>query len=53
MDRSNVHFFKTVRSAIKRKILGENMARLYGIDLAAQKAKLSQDSISGKLAARV
>jgi len=37
---------------IKRKILGENIARLYGIDLAAQKAKLSQDSLSGKLAAR-
>jgi predicted TIM-barrel fold metal-dependent hydrolase len=25
---------------IKRKILGENMARLYGIDIAAQRAKL-------------
>src|ERR1700739_1667246 len=30
---------------IKRKILGENAARLYGIDIATQKAKLSQDRI--------
>src|SRR5215471_6035780 len=36
---------------IKRKILGENAARLYGIDIATQKAKLSQDSIGAKLAA--
>ena len=28
---------------IKRKILGENAARLYGIDIAAQTAKLSRD----------
>ena len=34
----------------KRKILGENVARLYGIDLAAQKAKLSRDSIGVTLA---
>jgi uncharacterized protein len=31
---------------IKRKILGENAARLYGIDIAAQTAKLSQDGIA-------
>jgi len=30
---------------IKRKILGENTARLYGIDIAAQTAKLSKDGI--------
>jgi predicted TIM-barrel fold metal-dependent hydrolase len=30
---------------IKRKILGENAARLYEIDIAAQTAKLSRDSI--------
>src|ERR1700730_4094874 len=30
---------------IKRKILGENTARLYGIDIPAQTAKLSQDGI--------
>jgi predicted TIM-barrel fold metal-dependent hydrolase len=30
----------------KRKILGENMARLYGIDIAAQQAKLRQDDVS-------
>jgi predicted TIM-barrel fold metal-dependent hydrolase len=30
---------------IKRKILGENAARLYGIDIAAQTAKLSRDMI--------
>jgi uncharacterized protein len=30
---------------IKRKILGENAARLYGIDIATQTAKLSQDGI--------
>jgi uncharacterized protein len=35
---------------IKRKILGENAARLYGIDIAAQKAKLSQDGIGVRLA---
>jgi len=35
---------------IKRKILGENAARLYGIDIAMQKAKLSQDGIGVKLA---
>jgi len=29
----------------KRKILGENTARLYGIDIAAQSAKLSRDGI--------
>jgi uncharacterized protein len=29
----------------KRKILGENTARLYGIDIAAQAAKLSQGGI--------
>jgi predicted TIM-barrel fold metal-dependent hydrolase len=37
---------------IKRKILGENAARLYGIDTGTQKAKLSQDGIGVKLAAR-
>ncbi len=30
---------------IKRKILGENAARLYGIDIPAQTAKLSQEGI--------
>ena len=30
---------------IKRKILGENTARLYGIDIATQTAKLSRDEI--------
>jgi uncharacterized protein len=35
---------------IKRKILGENATRLYGIDIATQKAKLSQDGIGVKLA---
>ena len=29
----------------KRKILGENTARLYGIDIAAQTAKLGRDGI--------
>jgi predicted TIM-barrel fold metal-dependent hydrolase len=32
---------------IKRKILGQNAARLYGIDIAAQTAKLSRDGIGG------
>jgi hypothetical protein len=32
--------------AIKRKILGENAARLYGIDIAAQTAELSRDEIA-------
>ena len=31
---------------IKRKILGENAARLYGIDIPAQTAKLSRDGIA-------
>ena len=31
---------------IKRKILGENAARLYGIDIPAQTVKLSRDRIS-------
>jgi uncharacterized protein len=31
---------------IKRKILGENMARLYGIDVAAQAAKLRGDGMT-------
>ena len=30
---------------IKRKILGENIARLYGIDIPAQTAKLRQDGL--------
>ena len=30
---------------IKRKILGENAARLYGIDIPAQTARLRQDRI--------
>jgi hypothetical protein len=30
---------------IKRKILGENAARLYGIDIGSQTAKLSRDGI--------
>jgi predicted TIM-barrel fold metal-dependent hydrolase len=38
---------------IKRKILGENAARLYGIDIGAQKTVLSQDGIGVKLATRV
>jgi len=31
---------------VKRKILGENAARLYGIDIEAQKAKLNGDSVA-------
>jgi hypothetical protein len=31
---------------IKRKILGENIARLYGIDIPAQTAKLSRDGLA-------
>jgi len=38
---------------IKRKILGENAARLYGIDIGAQKAKLSRDAIGVERASRV
>ena len=34
----------------KRKVLGENAARLYGIDLSAHREKLSQDEIGLKLA---
>src|SRR5262245_62780764 len=38
---------------IKRKILGENAARLYGIDIGAQKDKLSRDAIGVERAAGV
>ena len=31
---------------IKRKILGENVARLYGIDVAAQAVKLKGDGMA-------
>lgn len=31
---------------VKRKILGENAAKLYGIDIEAQKAKLNGDAVS-------
>ncbi|WP_278199548.1 amidohydrolase family protein [Thermaerobacter marianensis] len=31
--------------AVKKKILGENAARLYGIDIEAQKAKLARDGL--------
>jgi len=37
---------------IKRKILGENTARLYGINISAQTAKLSKDAIGIERAAR-
>ena len=37
----------------KRKVLGENAARLYGIDIAAWREKLSQDAIGRKLAETV
>jgi len=33
---------------VKKKILGENAARLYGIDIEAQKAKLAGDKIAVK-----
>ena len=35
----------------KRKILGENVAGLYGIDVSAHREKLSQDEIGVKLTA--
>jgi predicted TIM-barrel fold metal-dependent hydrolase len=35
---------------LKRKILGENVARLYGIDIPAQTEKLSQDKIGQAIA---
>ena len=36
--------------AIKSKILGENIARLYGLDLSERKRTLSQDEIGDRLA---
>ena len=36
--------------AIKRKILGENVARLYGPDIDKRKQALSQDEIGTRLA---
>lgn len=35
---------------VKRKILGENAARLYGIDVEAHKQVLDNDEIGRKLA---
>ncbi len=35
---------------VKRKILGENAARLYGIDIAAQRQKLNNDPVAQKIA---
>jgi predicted TIM-barrel fold metal-dependent hydrolase len=35
---------------VKRKILGENAARLYGIDIAKKAEKLGQDPIGQELA---
>ena len=35
--------------AVKRKILGENAARLYGIDITARKAALDKDEIGVQL----
>ena len=39
-----------VTQAVKRKILGGNAARLYNIDIAAQREKLRQDAIGVHLA---
>ncbi len=39
-----------VTQDVKRKILGENAARLYGIDIPAHREKLRQDEIGVKLA---
>jgi len=36
---------------VKRKILGENAARLYGINIAEQTAQLKEDEIGRQLAA--
>ena len=38
--------------AVKRKIMGENIARLYGIDVSAHRAKLAADEIGARLAAQ-
>jgi hypothetical protein len=37
--------------AVKRKIMGENAARLYGIDIETQRAKLAGDDIAKLLTA--
>ena len=37
---------------IKRKILGENAARLYGINIAAHRERLARDKIGARLSAR-
>ena len=37
---------------IRRKIMGENAARLYGMDIEAQRSRLAGDEIGASLARR-
>jgi predicted TIM-barrel fold metal-dependent hydrolase len=39
-------FNVTLDLDVKKKILGENAARLYGINIDAHKARLSQDNVA-------
>ena len=40
--------YPEVTAEIKRKILGENLARLIGVDIEAKKRKLQTDSFGTK-----
>ena len=50
-DEIREEFGVELTPAIKRKIMGENAARLYGIDVATRQAQLANDAIGARLAA--
>ena len=48
-DDLKQEYHADLTSEVKRKILGENAARLYGIEISAQKEKLITDGIGSTL----
>jgi uncharacterized protein len=49
-DHLKQEYHTDLTPEVKRKIMGENLARLYGIDIKDQIAKLSRDEIGTVLA---
>jgi predicted TIM-barrel fold metal-dependent hydrolase len=49
-DDVREEFGMDLTPAIRRKIMGENAARLYGIDIEAHRARLAADEIGARLA---